>query len=111
NYILTAVFLLSTQLSSTTLAGECTNYSCQKAAIQSINISRSGNIDVVLSDSLSALKCSTSEQQVQLTKQDNPNFREQFTALLSSQKTKQPVDLIFNQTATTCVIDQIAVKN
>ncbi|WP_163836656.1 hypothetical protein [Spartinivicinus ruber] len=111
NYMLSVVFLVSTQLATTAFGGECTNYSCQQSTIQSIIISRSGNIEIALADQLSSLKCSATGQHVQLPKQENPNFREQFTALLSSQKTKQPIDLTFNHTARNCVIENITVKN
>lgn len=111
NVVLSAVFLLSAQLSVPTLAGECVNYSCQQSTINSITISRNGHVNIALSDALTSLKCNMASQTVQLTKQENPNFREQFTALLSSQKTKQPVNLSFDKSGQACVIDGVTVTN
>lgn len=98
-------------LPSITFAGECINYACNDSLVQSVSIAREGNIHLKLTDTLSNLKCVASNQQVILSKNNNPNFKQQFTALLSSQKTKQPVDLTYQQGSNQCVIDTVTVRH
>lgn len=88
------------------------------AHIGQISIGQKHPIDINLINPVSistpseASACAlTSSIQARLIKVDNAYFKEQFSALLTSHKLKQPVELTLKSESGVCFIENVAVRH